>query len=1042
MFTVRRTLWVTMRLAFIFVLFASGSNFSLGSMTAKPQETSRKVCRGTVSGVSLSHGNSPYERYKMYRKQYMHCRKVMGDLVISFLDEEDDYDMGFLKDIEEVSGFVYIVGNHFSHLNLTSLRVIRGKTLYTHDNSSSQMYSLFVANNYKRGSTTVGLRELGLVSLTEIMAGSVYFFNNNLLCYEGTIDWDDIFSDDGRAEVSYHTTDLSPRNCNLCDINCTHGNDRHCWGEGPDMCQTLSKRDCTKQCESRCFGTGPNECCHPECAGGCSGPRKTDCFSCKKFVDDGMCVVQCPPIEIYRDYKWYSNPNAKYAYGDLCVKECPDHLIADKGACVSECSEGHQVEDRKCVNCNGPCPKTCPGTTGYLDTRNIHNFTGCTIINGNLKILYTSLAGDSAHNITGLTVDQLSVFESLQEITGSLVIQATHEHFTNLSFLRNLVTIHGRNIGSSNYGGTFSVIGTSIQFLGLLSLKAIKNGRPVLASNPNLCYVDSMNWSSIIRSQGKYVALRDNKNKTICEEEGKICSLLCGSDGCWGPGDDQCLSCNGYFLENLCVANCTEFEGWFTYELNGTKECRRCHKECRASCSGENADQCDSCKHSKDGPFCVEECPPLKYSDAMGTCQSCHENCRGGCTGYENTVGAGACNDCATVVYDEPFKPVRCRQEESGCGRGFYSSYITSPNSGTEKHEACFRCHSECTECTGGDISFCSSSSCVNFLEGQRCISNCSQDHYANTTTRKCHLCNNQCLRCTGPSPDDCIACRNLKVYNNIKNRDVDPSFTCVEECPDSYPVKTTDDYNRVKETICTTPDYLESLGGEQRNRLVPLVVGVVFGLAVIGFIVITALCIKRQMARSEENKLRWTAKLNGLDEIEPLHPSNTGPDMSMLRLIKESELHRENIIGSGAFGTVYKGAWKPEKENVKIPVAIKVLQDSSSGQNKELLDEARIMASVDHQFCVRIIAICMTAQMMLVTQLMPLGCLLDYIRKNQRNIGSKAFLNWSSQIAKGMNYLESHGIVHRDLAARNVLVQKSKSGENNRLWLGKVAGH
>lgn len=36
-----------------------------------------------------------------------------------------------------------------------------------------------------------------------------------------------------------------------------------------------------------------------------------------------------------------------------------------------------------------------------------------------------------------------------------------------------------------------------------------------------------------------------------------------------------------------------------------------------------------------------------------------------------------------------------------------------------------------------------------------------------------------------------------------------------------------------------------------------------------IGFIVITALCIKRQMARSEENKIRWTAKLNGLDEIE-----------------------------------------------------------------------------------------------------------------------------------------------------------------------------
>lgn len=54
---------------------------------------------------------------------------------------------------------------------------------------------------------------------------------------------------------------------------------------------------------------------------------------------------------------------------------------------------------------------------------------------------------DATHNITGLTVDQLSVFESLQEITGYLMIQAQHEHFTNLSFLRNLVTIHGRNFG-------------------------------------------------------------------------------------------------------------------------------------------------------------------------------------------------------------------------------------------------------------------------------------------------------------------------------------------------------------------------------------------------------------------------------------------------------------------------------------------------------------------------------------------------------------------------------------------------------------------
>lgn len=119
------------------------------------------ACRGARS-LSLEHGGSAKDRHEMYRKQYSNCTKVKGALIISFLDQDDDYDMSFLKDIREVLDFVLIVGNHFSYLNLSSLRVIRGKTLYDHNSS---MYSLFVANNYKKGSTAVGLRELGLVSL-------------------------------------------------------------------------------------------------------------------------------------------------------------------------------------------------------------------------------------------------------------------------------------------------------------------------------------------------------------------------------------------------------------------------------------------------------------------------------------------------------------------------------------------------------------------------------------------------------------------------------------------------------------------------------------------------------------------------------------------------------------------------------------------------------------------------------------------------------------------------------------------------------------
>jgi len=52
------------------------------------------------------------------------------------------------------------------------------------------------------------------------------------------------------------------------------------------------------------------------------------------------------------------------------------------------------------------------------------------------------------------------------------------------------------------------------------------------------------------------------------------------------------------------------------------------------------------------------------------------------------------------------------------------------------------------------------------------------------------------------------------------------------------------------------------------------------------------------------------------------------------------------------------------------------------------------------------------------------LGCLLDYVRNNRERIGSKDFLKWCTQIARGMSYLEEKRLVHRDLAARNVLVQ------------------
>uniref|UniRef100_A0ACB8FZX0 Uncharacterized protein n=1 Tax=Sphaerodactylus townsendi TaxID=933632 RepID=A0ACB8FZX0_9SAUR len=81
------------------------------------------------------------------------------------------------------------------------------------------------------------------------------------------------------------------------------------------------------------------------------------------------------------------------------------------------------------------------------------------------------------------------------------------------------------------------------------------------------------------------------------------------------------------------------------------------------------------------------------------------------------------------------------------------------------------------------------------------------------------------------------------------------------------------------------------------------------------------------------------------LQLVEPLTPSGTAPNQAQLRILKETELKRVKVLGSGAFGTVYKGVWVPEGESVKIPVAIKILNEATGPKaNVEFMDPANFI--------------------------------------------------------------------------------------------------
>jgi epidermal growth factor receptor len=50
-------------------------------------------------------------------------------------------------------------------------------------------------------------------------------------------------------------------------------------------------------------------------------------------------------MQIYNPskYRWERNPLGKYAYGATCVKDCPEHLLKDNGACVRACPPKKKV---------------------------------------------------------------------------------------------------------------------------------------------------------------------------------------------------------------------------------------------------------------------------------------------------------------------------------------------------------------------------------------------------------------------------------------------------------------------------------------------------------------------------------------------------------------------------------------------------------------------------------------------------------------------------------------------------------------------------
>lgn len=210
---------------------------------------------------------------------------------------------------------------------------------------------------------------------------------------------------------------------------------------------------------------------------------------------------------------------------------------------------------------------------------------------------------------------------------------------------------------------------------------------------------------------------------------------------CYGPREDQCLSCppSKYLQKGHCVSECL-----LGYYSNGDRVCVQCNENCM-NCSGQTSPKCTSCLYDLflHGGTCIQHCPLGFFKDSSKGIKRCLP-CHGSCSTCSNGTEA-SCLSCA------PGKSLyKWHCYTLPCPDGTYLRY-------TPTGAQCLPCHPVCTKCTGPGPMNCTACSVSAFLSGKTCIS-CLSDEYL-SADRQCKKCDSRCASCVGPNEQQCLSC-------------------------------------------------------------------------------------------------------------------------------------------------------------------------------------------------------------------------------------------------------------------------------------------
>ncbi|XP_031172446.1 raf-1 proto-oncogene, serine/threonine kinase a isoform X1 [Sander lucioperca] len=142
--------------------------------------------------------------------------------------------------------------------------------------------------------------------------------------------------------------------------------------------------------------------------------------------------------------------------------------------------------------------------------------------------------------------------------------------------------------------------------------------------------------------------------------------------------------------------------------------------------------------------------------------------------------------------------------------------------------------------------------------------------------------------------------------------------------------------------------------------------------------------------------------------------------DSSYYWEIEASEVYLNSRIGSGSFGTVYKGKWHGD-------VAVKILKvtDPTPEQFQAFRNEVAVLRKTRHVNILLFMGYMTKDNLAIVTQWCEGSSLYKHIHVLETNFKIIQLIDIARQTAQGMDYLHAKNIIHRDMKSNNIFLHE-----------------